>query len=1191
MADYALKISIGLDGVPQVTGGLKSVESGMDSTAAKTTAASGRMAGSMDTVGTAIKAAVAAFGLYKLVDYAKDAALLAARYDTLGVVMTTVGNNAGYTKAQMDGFEQSLQKQGIAMVESRQVLTQMASAHMDLAKSSELARIAQDAAVIGQMNSSQAFEQMITGIQRGETEIMKTLGLNVDFMGAQQMLAAKLNKTTQELTTAEKVQANMNATMLKGKDIAGTYEAAMGTAGKQISSMQRYMDNLKVTLGGVFNDVLIMGVQAFTGVLKEGNTEAEKLAQEGQLKAWGRDLVMIVATIADGLTIVWNVLKTGAIIAVAHFASLYDGAVAIGQALKGNFAASKEAFDSMINNASVAKQMISDQWEGATKYQDAAKKMYADRDNEANKLAQAEKAAALEKKQMTAGAANQAATANQEQELFVKKHQADWGKIVVAQLESVGAYEQAAQKAAELNKETDAYKTLLNSSKEAQAALAAQQLLDTNKLLEAKRKELEFENSHIQAMQGLQSAKLAAMGVSSEEITLMMQKKTLALEEKVLQDQINTETNPRRKAQLEEQLQAQMSINSAIREESESRLKIIQNQQALSAMQQSMKMSTALGQDTQELQKAQTLMAYETRRLELQQQLTAARAAENSPLANITQQMQSQLDLLYSQSSASDDKMNKLRGILGLEQGITKEKQKQVDTKYRNTDGEEVVSSQKIVKGDEYLNQLKQNLQSVLQYAPAIEYATSLQKQIGVEQGRLQDIENNKYQKQIDDQRLADQQAAADRERGLQEQRDAAEKAAIAAAEERAKEQARINAALVQKAQDAVSAAVSSINTLASSLKSMADGLRAAAINLREAYNSNLTTTGGAVSPEQAYLNAKAVLEQTASQAQATGDVALYNQIPQLVQQMLSASQAYNASGTGYQTDFARAQSLLLASAGRADTQATAAEQAVVILSRQEELLTAIKTALSSGGDTAGPLAAFNANNGALQAAMGTLNGTMGGTTTAVNTGLGATSTIATRIGTKGTTDSLAALMEANRAASALVNTTVGTVNTSVGTVKTATDSVGTYTSGANTKLGNSYLASQTAGRLNKATTVYPSQSQSNNSTTYTYFASGGIADDPSGRSIFGEAGPEAAVPLPDGRSIPVTLSGWASADNKNVVAVLERMEKRLEAVESNTATGNRIARAVGEEAIAIGTRQARSSEDAARTSRQAANQ
>jgi hypothetical protein len=39
----------------------------------------------------------------------------------------------------------------------------------------------------------------------------------------------------------------------------------------------------------------------------------------------------------------------------------------------------------------------------------------------------------------------------------------------------------------------------------------------------------------------------------------------------------------------------------------------------------------------------------------------------------------------------------------------------------------------------------------------------------------------------------------------------------------------------------------------------------------------------------------------------------------------------------------------------------------------------------------------------------------------------------------------------------------------------------------------------------------------------YGMYAAGGIATSP---SIFGEAGPEAAVPLPDGRTIPVTLSG-----------------------------------------------------------------
>jgi hypothetical protein len=56
-------------------------------------------------------------------------------------------------------------------------------------------------------------------------------------------------------------------------------------------------------------------------------------------------------------------------------------------------------------------------------------------------------------------------------------------------------------------------------------------------------------------------------------------------------------------------------------------------------------------------------------------------------------------------------------------------------------------------------------------------------------------------------------------------------------------------------------------------------------------------------------------------------------------------------------------------------------------------------------------------------------------------------------------------------------------------------------------------------------------------------FARGGIA---SGPAIFGEAGPEAAVPLPDGRSIPVTFQG--AADNRETVNELKTQNRLLTA-------------------------------------------
>lgn len=55
-------------------------------------------------------------------------------------------------------------------------------------------------------------------------------------------------------------------------------------------------------------------------------------------------------------------------------------------------------------------------------------------------------------------------------------------------------------------------------------------------------------------------------------------------------------------------------------------------------------------------------------------------------------------------------------------------------------------------------------------------------------------------------------------------------------------------------------------------------------------------------------------------------------------------------------------------------------------------------------------------------------------------------------------------------------------------------------------------------------------------------FARGGIATE---RSIFGEAGPEAAVPLPDGRTIPVTITGPAGS-NADIVRELRRSHAEL---------------------------------------------
>ena len=198
----------------------------------------------------------------KLVDVAKDTALLAARSTTLGVVMGTVGKNAGYSTREMLAYSESLRARGIAEIKARENILRMVQANIDLEQATKLARIAQDAAVIGNINSSEAFSHLVYGIQSAQIEMLRTIGINVNFEKAYRDLADALGISTSELTEAEKAQARVNTVLEAGARIAGTYEAAMDTAGKKIGSMTRYIQDLKTEAGRTFEPVLQVGADA-----------------------------------------------------------------------------------------------------------------------------------------------------------------------------------------------------------------------------------------------------------------------------------------------------------------------------------------------------------------------------------------------------------------------------------------------------------------------------------------------------------------------------------------------------------------------------------------------------------------------------------------------------------------------------------------------------------------------------------------------------------------------------------------------------------------------------------------------------------------------------------------------------------------------------------------------------------------
>jgi hypothetical protein len=189
----------------------------------------------------------------------------------LDSVLETVGHTAGYSSAQIAQFKTDVEEVNITARATRQALVQMAQANIDFAHATDLARLAQDAAVIAQINSSEAFTRLITVVQRGSPVMARTMGLTVDFQGAYKRLAEELGKTTLELTAQEKMQARLNEVMAQGVSIAGTYDAAMGNVGKNMYSLSRHFEEAQVSLGEVWLPAMNAAVMATTNVLKAFN--------------------------------------------------------------------------------------------------------------------------------------------------------------------------------------------------------------------------------------------------------------------------------------------------------------------------------------------------------------------------------------------------------------------------------------------------------------------------------------------------------------------------------------------------------------------------------------------------------------------------------------------------------------------------------------------------------------------------------------------------------------------------------------------------------------------------------------------------------------------------------------------------------------------------------------------------------
>jgi len=187
------------------------------------------------------------------------AGMLAVEYKTLDVTMRQVARNIA-TEVGIGGKEyvdyivnlrNQLVKTGITTIEATDALTQFMRAKLPTRRLMELAEAAKNLGVtVSTMTTSEVFERFIRVVQTGNSALLDALGISLNVSNFYEEKARELGKkSAATLTITERQEAIIDGLIKQAKMVTGVYDEAMTTAGKQLSSMKRYIQESFLAVG------------------------------------------------------------------------------------------------------------------------------------------------------------------------------------------------------------------------------------------------------------------------------------------------------------------------------------------------------------------------------------------------------------------------------------------------------------------------------------------------------------------------------------------------------------------------------------------------------------------------------------------------------------------------------------------------------------------------------------------------------------------------------------------------------------------------------------------------------------------------------------------------------------------------------------------------------------------------------
>src|ERR1051326_1092965 len=247
-------------------------------------------------------------------NFIKDAVIYASRTDEMRIALENMGRVTGHTSAELAAHEKAIVSLNITTQQARETLTKFMLADIELGKASQLARVAQDLAVIVGVDTSEELERLTRGISTLQVRTLRTAGVFVNLADAEKDVARQTGRSVDSFSEAEKQTILLNQVLDFGARASGTYAESLENAGKRMRSMNRIFAEMQNAIGGLFQGEFANLIDAISFLMKL-ITQAPKLVL-GVIAVFGTlgasIAINVLATTSWGKSLDNLIVKLGA---------------------------------------------------------------------------------------------------------------------------------------------------------------------------------------------------------------------------------------------------------------------------------------------------------------------------------------------------------------------------------------------------------------------------------------------------------------------------------------------------------------------------------------------------------------------------------------------------------------------------------------------------------------------------------------------------------------------------------------------------------------------------------------------------------------------------------------------------------------------------------------------------------------